>query len=415
MHCSLSSLELKDLTEKTKKGCTLLFTACKSGNAQIVSFLLTHCQSVINIERKCVFEEEGDPVLHYVPPLWCAVVSGHLNVTEVLLQHSADINGCSNNGSTPLRSACFQGKMAIVQYLVEHGASINRPNHDGGTCLINAVKSVELCRYLIESKADLNARDVEGRNVLYYAIDNICLDTVKLLLDSGVDGRVKLGDQEETALQLACLKGDQSMVECILGRTMTHNYSPEEEANAWELLGATQIVKAELRSMAFNNWRRSVDCRQFNRTPKTNLVQRECYADGREFMTHADLDWIQEGDLEQLLLQSALITDRILGLTHEETRFRIMRVGAKFADSMQFARYISLWRFCLQIRIEQQSLFNFKTCFTAEGLVRVLLDLYLNHHQQEEMRLAFDDVYSIFLLLSSELEGNYCWNLFAVN
>lgn len=127
-------------------------------------------------------------------------------------------------------------------------------------------------------------------------------------------------------------------------------------------------------------------------------------------MTHAELDSIQDGDLEQLLLQSALITDRILGLTHEETRFRIMRVGAKYADSMQFQRYISLWRFCLQVRIEQQSLFNFKTCFTAEGLVRVLLDLYLNHHQQqqnvaEDLRLSFDDVYQIFQLLSSELEG----------
>lgn len=407
----LSSLEQKELLEKTKKGCTLLFTSCKSGNLKVVEFLLANCD--VHIERKCIFEEEGDPILHYVPPLWCAVVNGHLNVAEALLKHGADLNGCSDTGSTPLRSACFQQKLEVVRYLVEHGANVNQANHDGGTCLINAVKSVDLCKYLIENGANLNARDVEGRNVLYYAIDNICGDTVKLLLDCGVDCRVKVNDDKiESAVQLACLKGDQQMVEGILG--CIAYYSPEEEANAWELLGATQVVKPELRSIALNNWRRSVDCRQFNSTPKQGLVRRPCYGDGREFTTHDELDRIQEGDLENFLLQSALITDRILGLVHEETRFRIMRVGAKFADSLQYQRYISLWRFCLQTRIEHQGLFNFQTCFTAEGLLKVLLDMYLNQAQMvaagnmlhDDMRVTFDNVYQIFKLLSQELEGN---------
>lgn len=375
----------------------------------MVQFLLSNCD--LNIERKCVFEEEGDPILHYVPPLWCSIVNKHLDVAEVLLQHGADLNGCSSTGSTPLRSACFQEDFKVVQFLVERGADINRANHDGGTCLINAVRSVSLCQYLIAHGANLSARDVEGRNVLYYAIDNICGDTVRLLLDHKVDPRVKLGDKEESAVQLACLKGDQQLVECILARVS--GYSPEEEATAWELLGATQIVKPELRTMAFNNWRRSVDCREFNRIPKGQLVQRECYGDGREFTTHEELDRIQELDLEHLLLQSALITDRILGIAHEETRFRIMRVGAKYADSLQYQRYISLWGFCLRLRIEQQSLFNFQTCFTAEGLLRVLLVVYLNQAQMvavgnnlhDDMRITFDNVYQIFQLLSRELEG----------
>lgn len=315
----------------------------------------------------------------------------------------------------------------------QHRADVNLANHNRGTCLINAVKYVDLCRYLLDQGANLNARDVEGRNVLYYAIDNVCLDTVKLLLDAGVDPVVKRewgdgssGEGGETALQLACLRGDQQLVECILERISS--YTPEQEANGWELLGATQIVKFELRTLAFNNWRRSIDCRQFNRTPKKGLVQRTCYSDGREFMTHVELDRIQEGELEQLLLQSALVTDRILGIGHEETRFRIMRLGAKYADSLQYQRYISLWGFCLRTRVEQQSLFNFQTCFTAEGkpiklyklydgftsssaigLVRVLLDLYLSqaamNNVPEDARLSFADVFQIYELLATELEG----------
>ncbi len=51
-----------------------------------------------------------------------------------------------------------------MKYLVENGADIHKPNINGGTCLINSVQSVELCRFLIEKNADVNAQDNSGKN-----------------------------------------------------------------------------------------------------------------------------------------------------------------------------------------------------------------------------------------------------------
>ena len=52
----------------------------------------------------------------------------------------------------------------VVKYLVENGADIHKPNINGGTCLINSVQSVDLCKFLIEKNADVNAQDNSGKN-----------------------------------------------------------------------------------------------------------------------------------------------------------------------------------------------------------------------------------------------------------
>lgn len=58
----------------------------------------------------------------------------------------------------------------IVKCLVENGADINRPNYNGGTCLINSVQSAPLCDFLLKHGADVNARDIQNKTALHYAI-----------------------------------------------------------------------------------------------------------------------------------------------------------------------------------------------------------------------------------------------------
>lgn len=40
----------------------------------------------------------------------------------------------------------------------------------GGTCLINSVQSEQLCSYLISKGADVNAKDIQNKTALHYAI-----------------------------------------------------------------------------------------------------------------------------------------------------------------------------------------------------------------------------------------------------
>lgn len=89
---------------------------------------------------------------------------------EILVKHGADVNAVSDTGSTPVRSACFMSFGEIVKYLVEHGADINRHNYNGGTCLINSVQSASLCEFLLKNGANVDARDIQNKTALHYAI-----------------------------------------------------------------------------------------------------------------------------------------------------------------------------------------------------------------------------------------------------
>ena len=84
-------------------------------------------------------------------------------MVEVLAKYGADVNSVSDTGSTPVRSACFMTHLEIVRLLVAQNADIQRANHNGGTCLINSVQSVELCEFLLENGADVNAQDIQNK------------------------------------------------------------------------------------------------------------------------------------------------------------------------------------------------------------------------------------------------------------
>lgn len=99
-------------------------------------------------------------------------------------------------------------------YLVENGADILRANYNGGTCLINSVQSVELCKFLLHNKADVNARDIQNKTALHYAIHEHRFATTKLLLDHNADPTL-FSRYNDDALQTACLKGSTQIFDYL--------------------------------------------------------------------------------------------------------------------------------------------------------------------------------------------------------
>lgn len=97
-------------------------------------------------------------------------------MVEVLVKYGADVNSVSDTGSTPVRSACFMTHLDVVRLLVANNADIQKPNHNGGTCLINSVQSVELCKFLLENGAAVNAEDIQNKT----GNSQMTIDTTKL-------------------------------------------------------------------------------------------------------------------------------------------------------------------------------------------------------------------------------------------
>lgn len=168
LFASLTKDARKDIVSRTREGCAPLFIVCKRGNLEIAEFLINICDA--DIEQRGLFENPEDSTVHLVTPLWCASVSSKLPIVMHLVRVGANINAVSDSGSTSVRSSCFMTNMEIVEFLVENGANIKKPNFNGGTCLINSVQSVQLCSYLISKGADINAKDIQNKTALHYAI-----------------------------------------------------------------------------------------------------------------------------------------------------------------------------------------------------------------------------------------------------
>ena len=57
--------------------------------------------------------------LPVVSGLFSACKSGNADLVKYLVEHGANVN--NENGKTPLVIACEKGRKSIVKYLVEHG------------------------------------------------------------------------------------------------------------------------------------------------------------------------------------------------------------------------------------------------------------------------------------------------------
>lgn len=162
-------------------------------------------------------------------------------------------------------------------------------------------------------------------------------------------------------------------------------------------------------------------CISFACTAKLPAVPpRRAYGYATEFNTAEQLENI-ELDVDAMRVQSLLICDRVLGLGHKDSLFRLMFRGASYADSLRFQRCIELWQLALETRVQRFTILYSDTCFTAQALVRLMLDLYDRHfdvaaneiaHRDEPM---FEDVMTVLELLTAEILGAYGgsgWDVF---
>lgn len=345
----------REIACRVKDGCAPLFIACKRGHVEIVEYLITVCN--VDLEQRGLYEVPDDHSVHCVTPLWCAAVSGKLAVIKCLVEHGANVNSVSDTGSTPVRSACFMTHLDIVSYLVENGADILRPNYNGGTCLINSIQSVQLCLYLLQHGALVNASDIQNKTPLHYAIQEHRFETTKLLLDNGADPHAR-SRYNDDALQTACLKGATHIFDYLIGQV---TYNLERVADAHELMGSTFLDEHNDTAAALRHWRIATHVRNtFGASdnepiPKRPVMPpRAAFCNAVEFRTMEDLRNVAL-DLDVMRIQSLLICERVLGPHHKDTVFRLMYRGASYADALQYQRCIKLWQRALEIRVEKDT------------------------------------------------------------
>ena len=139
--------------------------------------------------------------------MWAAM-EGRLQVVEFLVEHGADVNARTENGTTALIAAAGKGQLQVVEFLVEHGADINARTDEGQTSLAAAisggrsasVRFLSLVRFLVNIGADIIAED--GETALMQAAREGDLAVMRLLVDRGADVNART-DRGWTALMSA--------------------------------------------------------------------------------------------------------------------------------------------------------------------------------------------------------------------
>ena len=123
---------------------------------------------------------------------------------------------------TFLHYAARFSQVNIVKYLIEQGFDVNsHDDHFGISPLVKACDkgNVEVAEFLISQGAILDVSD-SVRNPLWAAVVGRSLETVKMLLDAGVDTspRYKLSedaDEDLDAVAFAILRGEGEIARLI--------------------------------------------------------------------------------------------------------------------------------------------------------------------------------------------------------
>jgi ankyrin repeat protein len=164
------------------------------------------------------------------------IVATRLDIIKSLLDHGADVNAKGSGGFTPLMNATLASHSERIKLLISRGADVNARDDSGKTALMSSVERaakaesdantyptersrqamrVDVVKVLLASKADVHAKDNEGRTALLLAAQHGGSDMIRYLLDQGANVNDKSNDGW-TVLMAAVNAGNPHAVKALL-------------------------------------------------------------------------------------------------------------------------------------------------------------------------------------------------------
>ncbi len=191
-----------------RDGFTPLHAAVESGNLEIVKYLLKQGANLNTATHKDL-----------TTPLHTACYKGYKEIAQLLVVAGANVNAKNSHGATPVVTASFYGKEDLVQYLKANGAKIDKKEEKILTvAAISSGKSGSFIS-LVDSGADVNSIDKDGKTMLQVAVEKSDLNTAEELIKKGANINVKCKygvNTDVTPLITAVLKQDLLSVKLLL-------------------------------------------------------------------------------------------------------------------------------------------------------------------------------------------------------
>lgn len=168
-----------DINMKNSLGKTPLMVAIEKGSIAFAQMLLADRER-LDLDVK---DNQGMSVLHYLAPL-----KGGEKLLNMIETGEEKVRQKDNSGRTPLAIAVNAGLTANASFFLLHGADASGEDQNGLELVVTGYeKSAAMLRLLLESGADPNAANPDGKNLLFLAIEKSDMATLKLLLEKNID------------------------------------------------------------------------------------------------------------------------------------------------------------------------------------------------------------------------------------
>jgi len=189
-----------------------LFKGCAKGETALVKSLLDSKK----VGLDCM-DEEGNTPLHW------ATVGGHVELTQLLVDHGADVEAKSKDGFTPLHSVAQEDHYKIMEVLLNAKAKVDVPNiEDNCNTTLHYTAcwgAVECTKLLIARGATIDAKAADLSTPLSFAAEKGHLVIAKMLIEAGANVESKNDPEEKggaTPFLLAAHNGQTEAVKLLL-------------------------------------------------------------------------------------------------------------------------------------------------------------------------------------------------------
>jgi ankyrin repeat protein len=155
--------------------------------------------------------------------LFDALRAGDIQSVKALLDKGISVNAKNADGLTPAMYAALYSSPACLKLLIARSADVNAIAPDGATALMYALPDRTKTALLLEKGANVNAKLKDGKTVLITAVkQDGASDLVRMLLAKGADPLVKDNDSG-TTLMHAARTGDVETMRLLLDKGVDVN------------------------------------------------------------------------------------------------------------------------------------------------------------------------------------------------